>query len=97
MYGLRVLHLLGVEVPAGIIREQPRENEEAVERGAQLVRHLREEFRLHAVRLLRGGSRVHEFHLQALALAQVAHDLGETQNLPRAVAYHRHDHIRPEP
>src|SRR6185369_15847830 len=44
--GLGELHLLRREIAAGVVREQAREDEQAVERRAQLVRHVGEELRL---------------------------------------------------
>jgi hypothetical protein len=41
-----VLDLLGGEVLGRILREQPGQDEQAVERGAQLMRDVREELRL---------------------------------------------------
>jgi hypothetical protein len=41
-----VLDLLGGEVAAWILRQQPGQDEQAVQRRAQLVRHVREELRL---------------------------------------------------
>ena len=43
---LRELHLLGGEVPVAVLRQHLREDEQAVERRPQLVRHVREELGL---------------------------------------------------
>ena len=47
------LHLLGRQVAVAVVGEQPREDERAVQRRAQLVRHVREELRLVRARALR--------------------------------------------
>ena len=43
---LRELHLLGREVPVAVLRQHLRQDEQAVERRPQLVRHVREELAL---------------------------------------------------
>ena len=49
----RVLHLLDGEVAVRVLREQPGEHQQAVQRGAQLVRHVGEELRLVPRRLVK--------------------------------------------
>src|SRR5262249_47992447 len=50
--GLRELDLLRGKVLAGVVREQPRQDQQAVQRRAQLVRHVGEELGFRLARLL---------------------------------------------
>ena len=94
--GLREAHLLRVEPAAGIVGEQARQDQQAVERRPQLVRHVGEELRLRFARALRFGLGAHQLRLDALSLRKVARHLGEADELAALVVHRAQHHARPE-
>ena len=87
--------LLRAQVAAGIVGEQAREDQQAVERRAQLVRHVGEELRFRLARALGGHLGADELGLDPVALGEVAHHLGVAEQLPGVVAHRRDDHVAP--
>ncbi len=77
------LHLLRLQVAARVVGEQLRQDQQAVQRRAQLVRHAREKLGFRLARPLRRRHRVAQRLLRLLAPREVARDLREAAQASR--------------
>ena len=94
--GARELDLLRREIAADVVGQEARQDQQAVERRAQLVRHVGEELRFRFAGALGLDLGAHQLRLDALALGEIARHLGEAEQPAGVVAHRGNDDARPE-